>query len=210
MNTRDRIIAKAIELFNTHGIHQIGVRDIAREMGISPGNLSYHFPKKEDLINEILTRLSIENDQCYQEFFSNEASQSLLTYLTLMRKIYQNQYAYRCIYLSMVEINQNMPAIGFNYPAVAQRRRASLERIFGMMVKAGEFREDTSKEAIEALVSFLAIINRFWISEAMMRFHPFHLDEAILHYLKLVSYQLSILATPKGREGIGLFFENMA
>ena len=85
-----------------------------------------------------------------------------------------------------------------------------MERIFGMMVKAGEFREDTSKEAIEALVSFLAIINRFWISEAMMRFHPFHLDEAILHYLKLVSYQLSILATPKGREGIGLFFENMA
>ena len=47
MNTKDKILEKSLELFNNQGVHNVGVRDIARALEISPGNMSYHFPKKE-------------------------------------------------------------------------------------------------------------------------------------------------------------------
>ena len=43
MKTKDKIIAKAIDLFNIHGTKAISTNHIAKELGISPGNLYYHF-----------------------------------------------------------------------------------------------------------------------------------------------------------------------
>jgi AcrR family transcriptional regulator len=39
MKTRDRILEKALDLFNREGLAKISANRIASEMGISPGNL---------------------------------------------------------------------------------------------------------------------------------------------------------------------------
>ena len=53
MNTREKIIAKAKHLFNESGYSRTTMRDISRELSISPGNLTYYFPKKASLIDAI-------------------------------------------------------------------------------------------------------------------------------------------------------------
>lgn len=53
--TKKDIILTARNLFNIHGYNSISMRDIANELGISVGNLTYYFNKKEDLIEEIDT-----------------------------------------------------------------------------------------------------------------------------------------------------------
>ncbi len=53
MKTRDKIIQAALELFNTQGERNITTNHIAAHLGISPGNLYYHFRNKEDIIHSI-------------------------------------------------------------------------------------------------------------------------------------------------------------
>ncbi len=47
---RQRIIDRALALFNEHGLERIGMRELARDLQLRPGNLTYHFARKEDLI----------------------------------------------------------------------------------------------------------------------------------------------------------------
>lgn len=49
-NTVERILKKSLQLFNRHGVQNVAVYNIASELKISPGNLTYHFKKKNDII----------------------------------------------------------------------------------------------------------------------------------------------------------------
>jgi AcrR family transcriptional regulator len=50
-STREKIVLAGIELFNQKGIQHVAIEHIASHMCISPGNLTYHFKRKRDLIH---------------------------------------------------------------------------------------------------------------------------------------------------------------
>ncbi|UQW74763.1 TetR/AcrR family transcriptional regulator [Pseudomonas avellanae] len=60
MKTRDRILECALTLFNQQGEPNVSTLEIANEMGISPGNLYYHFHGKEPLILGLFERFQAE------------------------------------------------------------------------------------------------------------------------------------------------------
>ncbi|KWS92494.1 MULTISPECIES: TetR/AcrR family transcriptional regulator [Pseudomonas syringae group] len=60
MKTRDRILECALTLFNQQGEPNVSTLEIANEMGISPGNLYYHFHGKEPLILSLFERFQAE------------------------------------------------------------------------------------------------------------------------------------------------------
>lgn len=49
ISTADRILEVSKQLFNTKGFAATSLNDIATAIGISKGNLTYHFPTKHDL-----------------------------------------------------------------------------------------------------------------------------------------------------------------
>ncbi|MEM6726172.1 MAG: TetR/AcrR family transcriptional regulator [Bacteroidota bacterium] len=53
MKTKAAIKAAALDLFNQHGVQHITLRDIAKQLGKSYGNITYHFPKKEVLVTTL-------------------------------------------------------------------------------------------------------------------------------------------------------------
>ena len=53
----DLILDTALTLFNEQGSYTVTTNHIAKAMGISPGNLYYHFKNKEHIIRELLARL---------------------------------------------------------------------------------------------------------------------------------------------------------
>lgn len=52
--TRDAIMDASRELFNERGYNAASMSDIAHTVGISKGNLTYHFKHKEDIIKALL------------------------------------------------------------------------------------------------------------------------------------------------------------
>lgn len=53
---KEDILATAKRLFNEKGYGSVTMREIASELGISVGNLTYHFPKKQDILQAIMQR----------------------------------------------------------------------------------------------------------------------------------------------------------
>nr|WP_158458841.1 TetR/AcrR family transcriptional regulator [Pseudomonas fluorescens] len=56
MKTRDRILDCALQLFNQQGEPNVSTLEIANELGISPGNLYYHFHGKEPVVLGLFER----------------------------------------------------------------------------------------------------------------------------------------------------------
>lgn len=53
IKTYDRIVQESLKLFNEQGERPITTNHIAAHLGISPGNLYYHFRNKEEIIYQI-------------------------------------------------------------------------------------------------------------------------------------------------------------
>lgn len=68
INTKTKIKNSAIHLFNTQETLSVTTNHIAKEAGISPGNLYYHYKNKE----EILTDLYLDLSKRFEEINSFE------------------------------------------------------------------------------------------------------------------------------------------
>ena len=54
--TAERILEVTLELFNRFGEPNVSTTLISAELNISPGNLYYHYPAKDELINSLFGR----------------------------------------------------------------------------------------------------------------------------------------------------------
>ena len=60
--TRDRIVAESLALFNGQGERNVTTNHIAAHLGISPGNLYYHFRNKQMIIAELFAQYEAQVD----------------------------------------------------------------------------------------------------------------------------------------------------
>lgn len=51
---RQKILETSKKLFNEKGFNSVSTQEIAGELGISKGNLTYYFGKKEEIIEAIV------------------------------------------------------------------------------------------------------------------------------------------------------------
>lgn len=59
MKTRDRILETGLRLFNENGLPVVAANRIATELGMSPGNLYYHFKNKERIVESLVKRFEL-------------------------------------------------------------------------------------------------------------------------------------------------------
>lgn len=201
MKRKDKILEVALHLFNKRGVSEVGVREIAREIDISAGNLSYHFPKKEDIIVELLNRMSSKNNEIYSSYFAQ--SPSLKGHLELAAGVFENNFDHRGILVGNAEIKK-ITQSAFNYKEVRGRRFDGLKRIFEGLKEAGEL--TLSPEDLTHLVGMTGLFFRFWLHEAFVDELVLVKEELLPMYLKRWSWQLSLFATEQGKASINQFW----
>ncbi|WP_049962338.1 TetR/AcrR family transcriptional regulator [Oribacterium sp. FC2011] len=59
-DTRSKILSTAQRLFNENGYRKVSLRKISDAMGISIGNLTYHFKKRDDILKALLENNLVE------------------------------------------------------------------------------------------------------------------------------------------------------
>lgn len=88
-NLKHEILAAAQSFFNEKGYQETTMRDIASALGISLGNLTYHFHKKEDLMIALLKWPDFMNQppaSTFTEFF--ELIEAMIDSLIVNRFFY--------------------------------------------------------------------------------------------------------------------------
>lgn len=101
--TKLEIIKLALHVFLTYGYKEASTKKIAKELGISVGNLTYHFPTKEHLLTELTERLC-EYHLKVMESEIDEGLTSLLVYLmelTCMMAVCDESEIAKDLYTSM-------------------------------------------------------------------------------------------------------------
>ena len=126
---REKILAAAIELFNNHGVAHIGTNKIASHLGISPGNLYYHFKGKEAIIRAIFPEISRATEAAILIDDTTLPTEAHL--VDILKNWMTVVWEYRFFYTSMVELLRNDPELQALYLA---RREATL-----MFIKAALF-----------------------------------------------------------------------
>ncbi|WP_343560094.1 TetR/AcrR family transcriptional regulator [Sphingobacterium sp.] len=163
MNTKEKIIETALRLYNQEGIRTVTTRQIAQEMGISAGNLHYHFKHTEDIIFTVFEQLRHDYDEMMVLFQKKDVIfQDLLLEFTWGS--YQLINKYKFIFVNFVEICAWIPAIGDSYRNLVSQREEQFVSLFGHYSKLGMFRQDIPIAILKGFVRQIFIISDFWSS----------------------------------------------
>jgi len=94
--TRNRILEIGLGLFNEEGVAKMSTNRIASELGISPGNLYYHFTSKEEIVDWLVRRFEIRIGEIAASADSVVALDDLwLTLHLLFEAIHEYRFVYR-------------------------------------------------------------------------------------------------------------------
>ncbi len=198
MDTRDRLLRRATELFNEHGLEAVGVRDLARDLDLSPGNVSYYFARKENLVAELMSDLAEANSDNVEAL---AAADSLPELLDQYREIFRTQYNYRFLARSVVHIVDTYPELCGSYADVDAARRKGLAQAFSRLVGT-DLDASTTDSAISAIVGTCTMIARFWLSEMRLSFNHIDPELVIDHYLGVIANAAWAASSPSARASL--------
>jgi AcrR family transcriptional regulator len=199
-NTRDLILDRALALFNARGIEYVGLREIAAQLGIHVGNITYYFPTKDDLVNQ----LAIDLNRLNSDVFRDEPRSTLTSFLEMLREVFHNQLRYRCLMLSLVHVLKQNKVVSARHKETQRARNDLLAASIAALVEAGHLRiVDASEEA--QLAEAIALIARFWISEATISYHRRDAAAQIDHYLSLIGRMLLPYSSSAGTNELCLY-----
>lgn len=164
IKTKDRILEKALQLFNEEGVERVTTLYISKEMGISLGNLHYHYPNRNELIKALI-----------DQFVARVQVHTMK--LDEAQIVGHIEYAFRIQFLSFRLIWDYR--FMFNDRIVIKRRMDYLEVLFAQMIAArhnvffvwmaelrskGLLREGISDEVLEAYFQQIIISNNSWVA----------------------------------------------
>ena len=176
LKTKDRILQASLQLFNEKGERSVTTNHIAAELGISPGNLYYHFRNKNEIIKELMSKYQQETLDMLalpEERVLN-ANDKIHYFQVLSSQLWTYRFLHRDVY-HLIENNEDFKKM---YPRFAGQVMKQGHKIYQAFVDAG-LMQMTSSE-IEALIINLWIVLTNWTNFLYMSGHireSDHLEE---------------------------------
>src|SRR3954468_1204232 len=124
--TAERILEVALDLFNRLGEPNVSTTLISAELGISPGNLYYHYPAKEQLV----TRLFDRYDHALTELLraADEVSDVEDAWL-FFHMLFELIWAYRFLYRDLNDLLSNNRRLETHFQFVLQRKARAVRAV---------------------------------------------------------------------------------
>lgn len=158
MKTKDKIVLTSLELFNERGERNISTNHIASHMGMSPGNLYYHFRNKSDIIYEIFKNYELLVDS-YLHVPKDRAIHihDLISYLDA---VFNGLWAYRFIHRDLEHLLSSDNRLREDYRHFTLRCLEGIQRIILAMEESGIYRPMAEQQRkSKALNTWLIVTN---------------------------------------------------
>ena len=161
MNTKEKILLKAITLFNLEGVENITTRHIARSLKISQGNLHYHYPTKNVVI-EVLFEQFLTEIKNAERFKSDSFEKELV--IASMKDSFKIMYKYRFFFKDNEVVWRRLPEIKTHTLKLFKSKQNQILDIINLYKNQGIFREEISNNQIKFLSEQFIFSITSWLS----------------------------------------------
>ena len=189
--TAERILGVTLELFNRFGEPNVSTTLISSELNISPGNLYYHFPAKDELVNALFTRYEdVLNELLSAAPGVHDVEDAWFFMHTLFELVWQYRFLYR-------DLND----------LLSKNRRLEAQIKDGLLHKTTAFRtvlDSLEHEGVlaitvserEATATHMVVMLTWWLSYEYVRNprHALEPESAQASLLRGAKHVLSLLS----------------
>jgi AcrR family transcriptional regulator len=141
MKTRDRILECALQLFNQQGEPNVSTMEIANEMGISPGNLYYHFHGKEPLILGLFERFEEELTPLLDP--PEDVQLSAEDYWLFLHLIVERMAQYRFLFQDLSNLAGRLPKLARGVRSLLNALKRTLAALLASLKAQGQIISET-------------------------------------------------------------------
>ncbi|MFZ6014115.1 MAG: TetR/AcrR family transcriptional regulator [Bacteroidota bacterium] len=164
MTTQEKILEAARVLLNSVGIDNVSARTISAELNISPGNFTYYYTNKNQVIADLYKQMKLESQSVLASLTGNEIG--ILTYLEAHKRLFLIQEKYKFFYLNMFEILTNNPEVKERYLNESKSDRKMARELLKVYVDKGILKRGIGEEQFERLINVGQILNNSWLVDA--------------------------------------------
>ncbi len=158
-STRDRILQTSLALFNAHGLPSVSTHRIAAEMGISTGNLHYHFKAKRLIVEWLFRRFEDRLSALHDAAGSVRALDDLWVALHLG---FEAVDAYRFVYRDMAHLETEYADIAAKSRALVARNLLNTRTLCEALAHHGVI--EASAGQAEMLALQIVFTSTCWLS----------------------------------------------
>jgi AcrR family transcriptional regulator len=165
-STKERIVETAIGLFNRRGFVNVTMRDLAQELGISLGNVTYHFNRKDDLIAAIHQQLIDERNAMLETVQLTPSIANINAQLLPLLELYER---YRFFYLDIMEVMRAYPDIAERHREHIANQIRYIRAIIDYSVGSGNMLSESKRGQYDSLAETVCLMLTFWLSHHTVR-----------------------------------------
>lgn len=192
-NTKERIIDKATELFNEHGITNTSIRNIADALEISPGNITYHFKSKEEIIQHIQER----NFQSIQSVLAQSERVGLEHFDKILNTVMLQQKRSRCFFSDTMDLVRNYPDIAQKLAQNITKNMKTARVLFDYYIGRGLLKPERTEGAYDQLIHSILLVCISWLKhQTVMATNDVHFSED--YFMEMLQNMLIPHLTEKG------------
>lgn len=162
--TAERILEVTLELFNRFGEPNVSTTLISAELNISPGNLYYHYPAKDELINSLFDRY----ERALSELLNaadnvKNVEDAWLFFHMFFELIWQ----YRFLYRDLNDLLSKNRRLETHFQFVLKNKQQAVRSVLDGLSRHQSIRID-AREA-EPVATSMVVVLTYWLSYEYVR-----------------------------------------
>jgi len=162
--TAERILEVTLELFNRFGEPNVSTTVISAELKISPGNLYYHYPAKDELINSLFGRYETALDELLRAADGvRNVEDAWLFFHMLFELIWQ----YRFLYRDLNDLLSKNRKLETHFQFVLKNKARAVQAVLGGLARGSAMKID-AREA-EPVATAMVVVLTYWLSFEYVR-----------------------------------------
>lgn len=158
--TRERILETSHAMFNAKGEPNVTTNHIADELGISPGNLYYHFRNKDDIVERLFARYEQRIDDAL--LIPEGRLPNLEDVWLQLHLVFECMQEYCFLYRDLVDILARNRKLKFRFARIMTRAGESATAMMRGLAEAGVM--CASESEIRAVSENVLLVTTFWLS----------------------------------------------